>query len=734
MKSVILCLLAVSFCGTSPASAIDLTQVPRTINKEPAYQGDPKYALLVFGPEATTRVWLVHDGDTLYADLNGNGDLTEPSERFAANESSNPDDGTYRFDLGEVQEGDRRHQRLSVYTTNLQHLIHSDSRVKSKLTKDPKTRFYSLHINLEMTGNHGQAADGRVECRVSPLDRTGLLLFSGTPEDAPIIHFGGPWQIALYDQTTLTIGRQKEVYLGVGTPGLGPGTTAYVEYRKLIPEGLFPKVQITFPGDNADTTEHVFRKRCCYVNFHDGVRVPTEIQAGEATVTVSFDEWLAGNVAPTTHLVKVVEPEVKITLEPVSSRLKFSLTHPVRDGKLVGIAYSPDGKQILAGDDMTGVIQVWNAETGEQLTTIETGHGWPFDGNFHHSLDWTTVVVPKSESHYEQVEVDGKVMQRWTFEGEIREWDLATGQLLRTLHHDPPRGIFGINPSKDGRFWVTGEKVSGTYEHGWPLSLSLWNVETGRVQVLCENCIPESVYSPDQNTLAISNLDESSTTSIDLIDLQSGRETLTIPISESRTVAVVTGFSPNGHLMYGRFEEYEGESSRSFKRAFMKFWEVATGREISAIPIQERENFSWPPVVSPSGEQIAVTNWYGESPKLFFINVTNGQLIRTIDLSSVVARKASTVRASSYSPDGQWIAILTHDFPKGDPRYVAAVDLLQPRIHLIHVATGEICETIISPQAIAQSLTFSPDGKTLASGGNGQVLMWDLSTPPTLKR
>ena len=110
MKSVFLCLLAVSFCGTSPASAVDLTHVPRTINKEPAYQGEPKYALLVFGPEATTRVWLVHDGDTLYADLNGNGDLTEPSERFAANESSNPDDGTYRFDIGDVQEDDRRHR------------------------------------------------------------------------------------------------------------------------------------------------------------------------------------------------------------------------------------------------------------------------------------------------------------------------------------------------------------------------------------------------------------------------------------------------------------------------------------------------------------------------------------------------------------------------------------------------------------------------------------------------
>src|SRR5262245_48209470 len=68
----------------SAASAADLAKIDRTIAKEPAYKGKPKYCLLVFGPEAQTRVWLVLDGDTLYADRNGNGDLTEEGERLAA--------------------------------------------------------------------------------------------------------------------------------------------------------------------------------------------------------------------------------------------------------------------------------------------------------------------------------------------------------------------------------------------------------------------------------------------------------------------------------------------------------------------------------------------------------------------------------------------------------------------------------------------------------------------------
>src|SRR5262249_23919582 len=67
-----------------PAAATDLTKIDRTVGKEPAYQTkSPRYCLLVFGPEAKARVWLVLDGDTLYVDRNGNGDLTEEGESVA---------------------------------------------------------------------------------------------------------------------------------------------------------------------------------------------------------------------------------------------------------------------------------------------------------------------------------------------------------------------------------------------------------------------------------------------------------------------------------------------------------------------------------------------------------------------------------------------------------------------------------------------------------------------------
>ena len=68
---------------SAQALAADLTKIDRTIAKEPTYQSKtPKYGLLVFGPEAKSRVWVVLDGDFLYVDRNCNGDLTEKGERL----------------------------------------------------------------------------------------------------------------------------------------------------------------------------------------------------------------------------------------------------------------------------------------------------------------------------------------------------------------------------------------------------------------------------------------------------------------------------------------------------------------------------------------------------------------------------------------------------------------------------------------------------------------------------
>src|SRR5687768_2544808 len=91
----------------------DLAKVPRTITREPTYAGQPRYCLLVFGPDAGARVWLVQDGTTLYVDRNGNGDLTEKDERVEAGKGA-PAAEFVSFDAGDLRVGGRTHTKLVV--------------------------------------------------------------------------------------------------------------------------------------------------------------------------------------------------------------------------------------------------------------------------------------------------------------------------------------------------------------------------------------------------------------------------------------------------------------------------------------------------------------------------------------------------------------------------------------------------------------------------------------------
>ena len=70
-----------------PLLAVDYDQIDRSLTKEPKYEsGKPEYALLLFGSEARRRVWVVVDGDVVYCDRNGDGDMSAADERFAKSE------------------------------------------------------------------------------------------------------------------------------------------------------------------------------------------------------------------------------------------------------------------------------------------------------------------------------------------------------------------------------------------------------------------------------------------------------------------------------------------------------------------------------------------------------------------------------------------------------------------------------------------------------------------------
>ena len=79
-------------------------------------------------------------------------------------------------------------------------------------------------------------------------DGQGYLTFADRPKDAPVAHLNGAWTFGLQDiKQQLVVGQKKMLQLGVGTPGVGPGTFAFVLYPKTIPNDAYPTGEFTFP-------------------------------------------------------------------------------------------------------------------------------------------------------------------------------------------------------------------------------------------------------------------------------------------------------------------------------------------------------------------------------------------------------------------------------------------------------------------------------------------------------
>lgn len=195
----IACLLAAGL----PVRAAELARIERRVAKEPAYKGKPKYCLVVFGPEAAFRVWLVQDGDVLYVDRNGNGDLTDAEDRVPPIYHAN---GQFSFRPG-------------------------------KIGPDANTQYVLSQVRTDADACDMSVSLPKRQWARAGFDGPGPLRFAERAADAPIVHFFGPLTFQRFEPQPgcvsphleplpLVRGRSNHLAFSVGTPGLGSGTFA----------------------------------------------------------------------------------------------------------------------------------------------------------------------------------------------------------------------------------------------------------------------------------------------------------------------------------------------------------------------------------------------------------------------------------------------------------------------------------------------------------------------------
>src|SRR5262245_42023628 len=227
-------------------SGADLARVERTIGKEPAYQSKaPRYCLLAFGPEARDRVWVVEDGEALYVDRNGNGDLTEDGEKVAVKSQG---DGFVSFEVGDLKVGGLTHTGLIVSRMlATADLVTGPAEFRRIAAANDKPWVWTVRLTAERSAEDDRNLPKKISYIING-DALGFLLFGATPKDAPLVHLNGPWTLGLQDiKQRLIAGHKSPLQIGVGTQGVGPGTFAFVLYPNTIPADAYPVAEFTFP-------------------------------------------------------------------------------------------------------------------------------------------------------------------------------------------------------------------------------------------------------------------------------------------------------------------------------------------------------------------------------------------------------------------------------------------------------------------------------------------------------
>ena len=207
-------------------AAPSLSKIDRSIGNEPEYKSQPRYCLLVFGEQAKTRVWLVEDGETIYVDLNANGDLTEKNEAIHPKQKS--DLGRYRdakYEVGDIVPSDGSAK-------------HTDFELVQYQTKGNPVHYV---VKVRVNGKLQQLAGWRP-------------IFSESRQKANVIHFGGKFiPRPLRDKQLSLTKKDQEVHLCLITPGQGEGTNAKLGYEA-IPSEILPIAEIEWPTNESGKT------------------------------------------------------------------------------------------------------------------------------------------------------------------------------------------------------------------------------------------------------------------------------------------------------------------------------------------------------------------------------------------------------------------------------------------------------------------------------------------------
>jgi WD40 repeat protein len=472
-----------------------------------------------------------------------------------------------------------------------------------------------------------------------------------------------------------------------------------------------------------------------------------------------------------------------------ASRNTFTLNLRDKNGKILvslpghtdqirDLSFSPDN-QIVATASVGGTIKLWSVKERKLLTNIQND-SVRIDRFGVRFIDNTTIAATNSDKpikllningtqikdlqgHTEQVlyldvSRDGKYIASANKDETVKIWSPKSDEPLPTLVI-PDTTINQLSFSPDSKMVALASEDS---------TVKLWNIESMLPSKVLQSGGRSVSFSPDSKMIVSGD-------SHGIVKLWQDGKLLWTKAHKQRIQQV--SFSPDGKLIASASEDgtvklwnpqltlihtLEGHSKEVLSVSFspdsktivsasadttVKLWNVLDGRLIKTISAHKKavKSVSF----SPDGNMIA-SGSSDTTVKLW--NVLDGRLIKTFpdDIKDVLSL--------SFSPDGNIIALSSSDStirlwylneqrtkrfkddyhalkvnfsPNGQTLVSGSGDKIK-----FWKLDGQIIKTLQQPnKAIISEVSFSPDGKTIASADiDGKVILWNLDLDDLLKR
>jgi RNA polymerase sigma factor (sigma-70 family) len=421
----------------------------------------------------------------------------------------------------------------------------------------------------------------------------------------------------------------------------------------------------------------------------------------------------------------------------------------VREGPTVALDFSPDSQRLATGEGYG--VWLWDVANGRKLYDCErsyrglvTAVAFAPDGQTlavaakDDPTVWlytaaTGKVRRRLDGHGAPVRAvafsrDGKTLASASDDQTARLWDTATGQERRVFSE--PDGVAAVALSPEGRFLATQTRQS----------VRLWDLDTGRVvrRLGDEGSSRRNLaFSPDGRLLISGCTLWEVATGKNVCQVEGVRvgtcsafapDGKTVAVGSSDSVVslhdVTTGqeLSPvsapgnRGHVYAVAFAP-DSKTLATTRAGRMQLWEPATGKEIRCFPLPDSQ--AGVLAFSPDGNLLATE---GPNGTVAVCEAATGRELHRLPGHPAAGPPQPNKRvlwALAFSPNGKTLAS-------------GGVD---HAVRLWDVADGEQLRVLQGHQGTVKSVVFAADGRTLLSGSVDQtVRLWDVATGQELRR